>query len=141
MEPANTLCVKWTMKMRVLQLDTGIGLPSNGQTHSVMPSFSTDTYHCNSPRKIKLEKMDPSCCIGFYLRTKEEYKSWCDNIIDIVKPPQINGIRHECPMFVVAEGRCDDNRVLNDWIKLGRDSVSINTGAPEELESDEFVFL
>jgi len=104
-------------------------------------NFSTESYHCKNPRKIQLKKMDPSCCIGFYLRTKSEYTAWCDSIMGVVTPPQINGIRNEYPMFVVAEGRGADNRGLSDWVKLGHDSLNSNNSETSNMETEEFVFL
>lgn len=37
------------------------------------PNFSLASFHCSSPRKIFLSKMDPSCCVGFYLHDKEAF--------------------------------------------------------------------
>lgn len=106
-------------------------------------NFSTETYHCKNPRKIQLKKMDPSCCIGFYLRTKADYLAWCDTIMSVVTPPQINGIRNEYPMFVVSEGRGIENKGLSDWVKLGHESINSNSSETgnQEIESEEFVFL
>jgi len=104
-------------------------------------NFSTDTFHCKNPRKIQLKKMDPSCCIGFYLRTRAEYEAWCESIMSVVTPPQINGIRNEYPMFVVAEGRGAETKGLSDWVRLGHDSVNTTEAENQDIESEEFVFL
>lgn len=46
------------------------------------PDFPLTTFHCRSPRKLAINKIDPSCCIGFYCRTKEDFL----NLIETVQP-------------------------------------------------------
>ena len=58
---------------------------------TLRPDFNTSSYHCHNPRKINIKKLDPSCCIGFYLRSYDDWVSWCETITDIVTPPQISG--------------------------------------------------
>ncbi|KAH9521316.1 Cysteine protease atg4c [Dermatophagoides farinae] len=36
-------------------------------------NFPLDSYHCISPKRISLTSIDPSCTIGFYLKTKQDY--------------------------------------------------------------------
>ncbi|KAH9419169.1 Cysteine protease atg4c [Dermatophagoides pteronyssinus] len=36
-------------------------------------NFPLESYHCISPRRISLTSIDPSCTIGFYLKTKQDY--------------------------------------------------------------------
>lgn len=48
-------------------------------------NFSVNSFHCKSPRKMKLSKMDPSCCIGFYCQTRADF----DNFVTNVQPVSI----------------------------------------------------
>lgn len=43
--------------------------------------FPLTSFHCRSPRKLHLSKMDPSCCIGFYCAKKDDFV----NLIEIVQ--------------------------------------------------------
>ena len=44
--------------------------------------FQLNSFHCKSPRKMKLNKIDPCLCIGFYCQTKYDF----DNFITTVQP-------------------------------------------------------
>ena len=35
--------------------------------------FDVRSYHCRTPRKLPASKMDPSCTIGFFCKSKEEF--------------------------------------------------------------------
>lgn len=45
-------------------------------------NFSPLSFHCKSPRKLKLSKLDPSCCIGFYCQTRNDF----DQFVESVQP-------------------------------------------------------
>ena len=66
--------------------------------------------------------MDPSCAVGFYLRTREDFVTWCEGIGDMVTPPEIAGIRREYPLFSVLEGRNESamDGQGEDWVKLAQ---------------------
>lgn len=42
--------------------------------------FPLTSFHCRSPRKLHLSKMDPSCCIGFYCKTKNDFLDLIANV-------------------------------------------------------------
>ena len=98
--------------------------------------FSTESYHCPSPRKINLKRIDPSCCVGFYLRDKSEFDGWRETISQLVTPPHIAGLRAEYPLFVVSDGRSVDTRSETDWVTLGPEESN-----DQNLHTEEFVFL
>jgi len=104
-------------------------------------NFSTESYHCKQPRKLKLGKMDPSCTVGFYLRTREEFEAWCEGIGAMVTPPQITGIRRDYPLFSVLEGRNETSMEGSgeDWVRLAQAEPS--TSVEGETETEDFEFL
>ncbi|XP_038056723.1 cysteine protease ATG4D-like [Patiria miniata] len=69
--------------------------------------FSLSSFHCMSPRKMAINKMDPSCTIGFYLRTEEDFNEFCEVVPSIVQgPPTANS--RDYPMFILRDGSCHD---------------------------------
>ncbi|KAL5016112.1 hypothetical protein ScPMuIL_005701 [Solemya velum] len=67
--------------------------------------FPIQTFHCLSPRKMSFSKMDPSCTIGFYCRTKEEFDKFVRQTEEMVAPPKQRG---SYPMFVFSDGLSSD---------------------------------
>jgi len=82
-------------------------------------AFPVDSFHCEYPRKMGFHRMDPSCAIGFYCRTKDDFDRFCKEAVDVLKPPLQ---RTEYPMFVFDEGSCptDTNIDLMDGFMYSR---------------------
>ncbi|XP_058467658.1 cysteine protease ATG4D [Malaya genurostris] len=87
-------------------------------------NFAVSSFHCKSPRKIKLSKMDPSCCIGFYCETRKDFFKFVDNVKPFLLPAkqsmsssftsstglhQFNEITY--PMFVFCRGKSSEQQI------------------------------
>lgn len=67
-------------------------------------NFPLTSFHCTSPRKMLLSKMDPSCCVGFYFPNKESLTDFMETIRRFVIPNQ----KIDYPMFLFCEGSGKD---------------------------------
>ncbi|XP_062865437.1 cysteine protease atg4da [Trichomycterus rosablanca] len=66
-------------------------------------NFPLESFHCNSPRKMNLNRMDPSCTLGFYAHTKHDFESLCSAVTVALS------VSKECyPIFTFVEGRGQD---------------------------------
>lgn len=41
------------------------------------------SFHCPSPKKMSFKKMDPSCTIGFYCRTVQDFEAASEEITKV----------------------------------------------------------
>jgi len=41
------------------------------------------SFHCEYPRKMAFDRMDPSCAIGFYCRQREDFELFCKQAADV----------------------------------------------------------
>lgn len=108
-------------------------------------NFSLQSFHCHSPRKMPINKMDPSCCIGFYLATENDFETFV-NVIKSFLVPQGVSSNNEYPIFTIHHG--SHSSVMNppnirysiyeseqNWVTPGiHDSDT-------DIESEEFVLV
>lgn len=87
-------------------------------------NFSLASFHCKSARKMKISKMDPSCCLGFYIASRNEYDRFQSSVQpyllpvknfndrqggqNCVTPQRSYGLEYNYPMFVFNSGRLKD---------------------------------
>ncbi|KAF7990698.1 hypothetical protein HCN44_000503 [Aphidius gifuensis] len=103
------------------------------------PNFSLGSFHCSSPRKMLLSKMDPSCCVGFYLSDKKIF----DNFVKIVEPFLVPpNQKVDYPMFLFCEGSGDDLRRVYEDKPSSVPDVALDTlGDDVHYECEEFEIL
>ncbi|XP_062576752.1 uncharacterized protein LOC134238646 [Saccostrea cucullata] len=103
--------------------------------------FPIQSYHCMSPRKVSIEKIDPSCTIGFYCRDQKEFEKFVQQTEEMVAPPKQ---RLSYPMFVFSEGHSYDVQVdtaENDRLLRVKHVHMDQNGRvrSQTLDSEEFV--
>lgn len=101
--------------------------------------FPLNSFHCKSPRKMHLSKMDPSCCIGFYCGTKEDLFALAEMVQSFVTPPSRSDKSTEYPMFVFCEGSHVDSHVPTNQFVL-KDS-SYKSDDSDFIDTEEFEVL
>ena len=119
--------------------------------------FPLDSFHCSVPRKLLITKMDPSCCIGFYLRTRDEFESWCYEIESYVtpklddaysSPSKCSGSSSQTldyPLFTIqmksAGGSCaavqrKSRDEETEWVNMEEQEAPTASGVPHQLRGE-----
>ncbi|XP_069623200.1 cysteine protease ATG4D isoform X2 [Ranitomeya imitator] len=101
--------------------------------------FPLDTFHCNSPRKMSIVKMDPSCTIAFYARNRAEFGALCDHVTKVLSSPSAE---EKYPVFSIAEGHAQEFHVPEVLPRSSYPLAHRSRGTmPKRPSSDEFEFL
>uniref|UniRef100_A0A8C3G316 Cysteine protease n=1 Tax=Cyclopterus lumpus TaxID=8103 RepID=A0A8C3G316_CYCLU len=66
--------------------------------------FPLQSYHCPSPKKMPFSKMDPSCTIGFYSRSAQDYERISQELSKVLQP----SARDKYPAFTFMQGHGRD---------------------------------
>lgn len=69
-------------------------------------NFRIESYHCMTPKKLTITKMDPSCTVGFYIRNAAEFQKFVSEVKEYVFPKQQRGAY---PLFIFADGSHDES--------------------------------
>lgn len=105
-------------------------------------NFPLDTFHCSDPRKMPVTKMDPSCTLAFYCRSRAEFTQLTQSVKDFV----VAGHRHtDYPIFVFAEGTAPnlheaqvrEERVL----KVKHKYLDAQGNVQSEQMSEDFIMI
>uniref|UniRef100_A0AAY5K0U2 Cysteine protease n=1 Tax=Esox lucius TaxID=8010 RepID=A0AAY5K0U2_ESOLU len=109
-------------------------------------NFPLESFHCSSPRKMPFSRMDPSCTIGFYARTKKDFETLCGDVSEA-----LSSSKEKYPIFTFVEGQGPDYGLASQSsshlhsdtspspahiLPTGKLNKSNNRGS-----LDEFVFL
>ncbi|NXB54840.1 ATG4C protease, partial [Leucopsar rothschildi] len=66
--------------------------------------FPLESFHCPSPKKMSFKKMDPSCTIGFYCRTVQDFEKASEEITKMLK----SSSKEKYPLFTFVKGHSRD---------------------------------
>ncbi|GAA6221321.1 cysteine protease ATG4C, partial [Lates japonicus] len=66
--------------------------------------FPLQSYHCPSPKKMPFSKMDPSCTIGFYSRSIQDYERISQELSKVLQP----SAKEKYPAFTFVQGHGRD---------------------------------
>ncbi|XP_068176144.1 cysteine protease ATG4C [Antennarius striatus] len=95
--------------------------------------FPLQSYHCPSPKKMPFSKMDPSCTIGFYSRSVQDYERIRLEVSKLLQPSG----KEKYPAFTFVQGHGRDYDMSafmtpekREWpfIRDPRRTVTITTG-------------
>ncbi|KAM9831847.1 cysteine protease ATG4C [Neosynchiropus ocellatus] len=67
--------------------------------------FPLQSYHCPSPKKMPFTRMDPSCTVGFYSRSVQDYERICQELSKVLQPSE----REKYPAFSFVPGHSRDH--------------------------------
>ncbi|KAM6920892.1 cysteine protease ATG4C isoform 1-T1 [Xenentodon cancila] len=66
--------------------------------------FPLQSFHCPSPKKMPFSKMDPSCTIGFYSRSAQDYDRIKEELSKVLQP----SAKEKYPAFTFVQGHGRD---------------------------------
>ncbi|KAK3508607.1 hypothetical protein QTP70_035073 [Hemibagrus guttatus] len=67
------------------------------------PNFPIETFHCKTVRKLPFHRMDPSCTLGFYARSRRDFDTLCTDVTTA-----LTSSTNTYPIFTLAEGSGQD---------------------------------
>ncbi|XP_069961325.1 cysteine protease ATG4D isoform X2 [Cherax quadricarinatus] len=103
-------------------------------------NFNLSSYHCCSPRKMALSRMDPSATLGFYCHSRMDFLRLMEEIPELITPKQPG---FEYPIFEFVDGRCEDSDACTRQVSTEDEMAACLPGDTPLLpqDSEEFVFL
>ncbi|XP_056608373.1 cysteine protease atg4da isoform X2 [Triplophysa dalaica] len=69
-------------------------------------NFPLESFHCKTVRKMPFNRMDPSCTLGFYARSREDFHKLCSE----VKMALTSSSAEKYPIFTFMDGHAEVER-------------------------------
>ncbi|KAM9280165.1 cysteine protease ATG4C isoform 2-T6 [Cariama cristata] len=96
------------------------------------------SFHCPSPKKMSFKKMDPSCTIGFYCRTVQEFEKASEEITKMLK----SSSKEKYPLFTFVKGHSRDYDFASSPLHEENDLFSEDEKKRlKRFSTEEFVLL
>lgn len=70
------------------------------------PPCPDKSYHCPSPKKMPFSKMDPSCTIGFYSRSAQDYERIRQELSKVGGSSAFTLLQEPRPVFLTTSVYC-----------------------------------
>lgn len=95
----------------------------------------TSSYHCDVPRRIPLDSIDPSLALGFYCRDKDDFDNFCSLATKLVA--------ESCgaPLFTVANTHQLSKPVSYTEDDDAAGAMPVNDGEGYAVQEDDWQFL
>ncbi|NXM68812.1 ATG4C protease, partial [Serilophus lunatus] len=100
--------------------------------------FPLESFHCPSPKKMSFKKMDPSCTIGFYCRTVQDFEKASEEITKMLK----SSSKEKYPLFTFVKGHSRDYDFVPSPLHEENDLFSEDEKKRlKRFSTEEFVLL
>ncbi|NXU85742.1 ATG4C protease, partial [Xiphorhynchus elegans] len=100
--------------------------------------FPLESFHCPSPKKMSFKKMDPSCTIGFYCRTVQDFEKASEEITKMLK----SSSKEKYPLFTFVQGHSRDYDFASSPLHEEHDLFSEDEKKRlKRFSTEEFVLL
>jgi cysteine protease ATG4 len=112
--------------------------------------FDIRSYHCRTPRKLTASKMDPSCTIGFFCRSRDDFQVLRRKTEPVLAPPKQKGVY---PFFTFADlslgdviedatlGQVDISTVGSDGTHSSRGYDTVDTRSFDNYSDEDFLVV
>ncbi|NWU41778.1 ATG4C protease, partial [Hylia prasina] len=100
--------------------------------------FPLESFHCPSPKKMSFKKMDPSCTIGFYCRTVQDFEKASEEITKMLN----SSSKEKYPLFTFVKGHSRDYDFASSPLHEENDLFSEDEKKRlKRFSAEEFVLL
>ncbi|NXS28501.1 ATG4C protease, partial [Pomatostomus ruficeps] len=100
--------------------------------------FPLESFHCPSPKKMSFKKMDPSCTIGFYCRTVQDFEKASEEITRMLN----SSSKEKYPLFTFVKGHSRDYDFASSPLHEENDLFSEDEKKRlKRFSTEEFVLL